>query len=262
MTIHVSSLSKYEFCPRTIYLEKVEGIRPAPSIEKEKGLVGHAIRKELSLRQARVIKRISDAADIESFLLAEFDTIVSEAPHIYREKLDLLDYDKYMRELKPEITAEIKLLTKHLAALIDEIGLEKACAKLTPIKVEYTIRSESLGLSGRVDKIMMDDENPIPVEIKTGKACERVWAGDRLQVCGYVLLTEEEFGKHIPYGYVEYTKISEKKPVLATEKLRRQVLETRDEINEILAGKIPEICPHGSGKKCETCGFKENCYKI
>lgn len=262
MTIHVSSLSKYEYCPRTIYLAEVEGILPAPSIEKEKGLVGHAIRKELSLRQARVVKKVSSAKDLESFLLEEFDTIVTEAPHIYREKLCLLDYDRHMQELKPEIKAEIKLLTKHLTALIDEIGLEKACAKLTPIKVEYTIRSESLGLSGRVDKIMMDNGNPIPVEIKTGKAGDRVWAGDRLQVCGYVLLTEEEYGKHIPYGYVEYTKISEKKPVLSNEKLRRQVLETRNEINEILAGKIPEICPHGSGKKCEMCGFKEKCYSI
>jgi len=49
---------------------------------------------------------------------------------------------------------------------------------------------------------------------------------------------------------------------MTTEKLRREVINTRDSIIEILQGKIPEICPHGSGKKCEACGYRERCYEI
>ncbi|MFH1787853.1 MAG: CRISPR-associated protein Cas4 [Candidatus Altiarchaeota archaeon] len=260
--IHVSNLSRYEFCPRTIYLKDVAGLTPAPSVEKEKGLVGHAIRKELSLRQAKVVGKISDAGELESFLLDELELILSDAPHIYREKLEVLDYDRYASELRPEIKREIKVLTKHLKAFIDEAGLKKAIKMITPVKVEYIIRSDELGLSGKIDKLMEDDGKMIPVEIKTGKVGEGVWTGDRIQVCGYVLLAEQEFGKHIPYGYVEYTRLCEKKPVLATEKLRRQVLEVRDKVADILNGAVPEICPHGSGKKCESCGLKEECYSI
>jgi CRISPR/Cas system-associated exonuclease Cas4 (RecB family) len=81
-------------------------------------------------------------------------------------------------------------------------------------------------------------------------------------VCGYVLLCEEKFNQKIRYGYVEYTQICEKKPVLASEALRRKTLETRDKVLEIRNGLIPEICPHGSGRKCDACGLKEECYTV
>ena len=53
-----------------------------------------------------------------------------------------------------------------------------------------------------------------------------------------------------------------KRPVMTTEQLMRRVINARDNIIEILGGRVPEICPHGSGKKCEACGFRERCYEI
>lgn len=261
MKVHVSSLSKYEFCPRTIYLEEALGIKPEETPEKTRGLIGHAIRKELSLRQAKLLGKVNEPKELKSLLLDELENILADAPYIYKEKLSGLDFNSYALELRPQIEKEVSLISRKLAELVKEVGLRRALEKVTPYRVEYTIRSDKLNLSGRVDKIMRE-ETLVPVEIKTGAHSGAVFQGDRLQVCGYVLLMEEEFGETIEYGFVEYVQSSDKKPVLATENLRRQTLAVRDEVQEILGGSVPEICPHGSGKKCETCGLKKECYKI
>ena len=231
-------------------------------MEREKGLVGHAVRRELSLRQAKIVGKVGKPEELVSQLEAELSIVLAEAPRIYREKLFVLDFNAYVAELEPELHAEIDLLSKNLAELIREVGLEGALEWITPEKVEHTFRSADLDLSGRVDKIMLEDGKHVPVEIKTGRASDGVWAGDRIQVAGYILLMEEEYGEHIPYGFVEYTRVCDRRPVLASEKLRRSVFETRDEIKKILGGDVPEVCPHGSGKKCESCGLKKECYKV
>lgn len=41
----------------------------------------------------------------------------------------------------------------------------------------------------------MKKDNYIPVKIKTGKPSESVWEGDRLQICAYTMLLEEEFNR-------------------------------------------------------------------
>ena len=262
MKVHVSTLSKHAFCPRAVYLEDVLRLTPASSKEKERGLVGHAIRKELSLRQSKVLGKVSDARELTQLLLAELDRILEDAPRIYREKLFLLDYETYVQELKSQLIQEIGVTSQKLSELVSEAGLERALKLVTPDKVEYTLSSDALNLTGRVDKLMRDGEARFPIEIKTGTPPKGVWTGDRLQVCGYLLLCEEEFSQEIPYGFVEYTHTFDRHPVLASEKLRRTTLETRDKIDEILEGSVPDICPHGSGRKCASCGFKEACYRI
>ncbi len=259
--IHVSDLSRHEFCPRIVYLTKVLGLKPTANAEHSSGFVGHAIRKELSLRQAKVLGKISDASELEKTLSAELDAIISDVPYIYREKLDGIDYQKYLPELKPQLNAEIKKISRNLSSMIDEIGLEETIKTNTPWKIEHTVRSEKLNLSGRVDKIMRED-TIAPVEIKSKSPSDSVWDGDRIQVCAYAILLEEAFGENIPFGFVEYTKIQAKRPVLASEKLRRRVLSVRDEVALILDGRVPDICSHGSGRRCESCGLMKECYRI
>ena len=55
-----------------------------------------------------------------------------------------------------------------IEGMIEEIGIKKALKIVTPWKVEYYIKSENLGITGRVDKIMLEDTY-VPIEIKTGK---------------------------------------------------------------------------------------------
>lgn len=85
-----------------------------------------------------------------------------------------------------------------------------------------------------------------------------------MQTCAYAMLLEDKFQLKEPilFGFVEYTKAQEKRPVMTTEKLRRKVIEARDEIIDIFHGNIPEICPHGNGKKCQSCCYRGQCYEI
>jgi len=261
MKIHVSSLNEYSFCPRCIYLRHILKVTPEKSIDQILGIIGHGIRKELSLRQYRMISGIKSVDEIQNRLLDELDKIIIDLPFIYREKFEGFDYSQYIPQIKSEILREINVLNEKLCGMIEELGLQRSLELLTPWKVEFTIKSDELKLSGRIDKIMKFD-TLIPYEIKTGDASEDVWEGDRLQLGAYAILLEEKFDTLIPYGYVEYTRIHEKRPVLITEQLRRRVINTRDNIIDILNGKIPEICSHGSGAKCDACGYKEECYKI
>ncbi|MEM2918296.1 MAG: CRISPR-associated protein Cas4 [Candidatus Altiarchaeota archaeon] len=261
MLINVSDINRYVFCPRTIYFSNVLKIAPKLSIEQEKGILGHAIRKEFSLRQAKIIAKIKDIDEIRPILMEELGNILRDIPHIYREKIETIEIEKILPEIKPEIVEEIKIMEKRVRATIEKFGITEALRRVTPWKVEFSLRSERMKLSGRVDKVMKD-ESYFPIEIKTGNPAESIWDADRLQVCAYAMLLEEKLNVRIPYGFVEYTRIQERRPVMTSEKLRRNVLYTRDKIFEILSGELPEICPHGSGKKCESCGFKDVCYEV
>jgi CRISPR-associated exonuclease Cas4 len=237
-------------------------ITPDPGIKKTKGLIGHAVRKELSLRQSKLIGKVSDSSEIEKYLAEELDNVLLDVPYIYKNLLEGMDYEKYILETRAEMLSEIKIINEKLKDVVDELGVKGALQYLTPWKVEYSIKSENLKLSGRIDKVMKQD-NLIPVELKTSNPSEDgVWEGDRLQTCAYAMLLEDKFNEKINYGYVEYIKIHEQRPVMTTEQLRRRVINARDCVIEILEGKIPEICPHGSGKKCDACDFKDACYEI
>ena len=264
MQINVSLLNAHDFCPRVIYLKEVMEIAPDASIRKTKGLIGHAARKELSLRQSKLLGRVSCASEIENCLFCELDNVLSDFPYIYKNLLEDndIDYEKLLAEIKSEMLPEIKIINEKLMLVVDELGIDKALEYVTPWKVEYFMKSENLKLSGRIDKVMKQNNNLIPVEIKTSSPPHSVWQGDRIQTCAYCLLLEDKFNGKISYGFVEYTKIHEQRPVMTTEQLRRTVINTSDNVIEILEGKVPEICPHGSGKKCEACDFRESCYEV
>lgn len=263
MNVNASDLSVYCFCPRAVYLSKVINIKPEPTVQQSMGLVSHAIRKELSLRQPKILNKVSDVSEIRSLLESEVDKVLRDAPYIYKSILSGVDASSYFSTVRSEIFSELSFMEKKLRSLVEEMGLDDALHKITPKWVEYPVKSDELMLCGRIDKVMSDPPY-VPVEIKTGAVPYTLWEGDRIQTCAYVMLLEDwlSLNKPIDLGFVEYTRITEMRSVIATEGLRRRVIEVRDSVLDILDGFVPEICPHGSGKKCESCGFKEQCYDI
>lgn len=266
MKISVSDIKQYDFCPRAIYLRQVLDLKPVHTDEMFKGLIGHAIRKELSLRQTKLLRRIEDVSEIKPSLEDELGYVIKECPAIYRAMLREISSDSYrdyVSVIRSEILVEISIISEKLRVMVEEGGLENALRKVTPWRVEYPVESADLMLSGRIDKVMVNDHY-LPVEIKTGSVPGDVWNGDRLQICAYVMLLEERLGlqEPIPYGLVEYTRVQEKRPIMASESLRRRVLNTRDDIIGILDGNIPDVCPHGNKKKCESCSYENQCYNL
>jgi CRISPR-associated protein Cas4 len=238
-------------------------MRPQPTAAQVRGLVSHAVRKELSIRQPRILESLSTERDIRVRLEFEVERILNDVPHIYRSTFAGVDAEPYLSEVRAEVVAELDAMVERMRLMVSELGVEESVRLLTPKWVEYSVKSDSLMLSGRIDKVMAQP-SIVPVEIKTGSVPSSVWEGDRIQTCAYAMLLEDSFSlsKPIEFGFVEYTRVGERRPVLTTEKLRREVIRIRDSVFEVLSGKLPDICPHGSGKKCVGCGYKEQCYDI
>ena len=259
MKVSVSLLREFDFCSRAVYLKHVLKVNPKFTLDYAHALVGYAVRKELSLRQPRLLRKIKDGVHLEDLMVEEMENILFDLPVIYKRKLVDVDLEQLIPKLKREMKGELELMHNNLLSILKEYGFKRAVELLTPLKVEYHLKSESIGFSGVIDKIM---EPLVPVKIKTGRVGGGVWGGDRLQLCAYGILLEEKFEQEIQSGFVEYTRVQEKRPVYFTENLRRKVLDARDTITEILSGHFPEICPHGNGRKCSACALKEECYKL
>ncbi|MFH1055278.1 MAG: CRISPR-associated protein Cas4 [Candidatus Altiarchaeota archaeon] len=257
--IRASDLSRFTYCARLIYLYSVLGLEEEKTPERIRGVVGHAVRRELSMRQARLLGGIRSEEDVYHILCMELDSAFSDLPCIFAQEWSAL-HSILIPEVKAEVLAELDTLQKDLEAMVEDVGFERALKIVTPWRIEYNLKSDSLGLSGRVDKIMYNS-GLVPVDIKTGVASELGWESDRIQLCAYGMLMEDKFSGNIPYGLLEYTRIAKRRPVLFTEELRRQVFDARDGVQEILEGAAPDVCPHGQPRKCESCNLRDECYR-
>lgn len=258
MKVAVSILSSYSFCPRSVYLSEVLGLEPDSLAEMQKGVFGQDVRKRLIEKQIALLGDVGDIPSLISSLREEleriFESIHGNYPLVSSEEA---------AKVKSEVVTDLGAFSERLSYIAEDIGLDKALRKMTPWKVDYPVSSEKLGLCGRIDKVMKESIY-YPVEIKTCSPPESVWDGDRLQVCAYGLLLEEDLAlkKRIPYGFVEYARIPEMRPVMYTDSLRKSVKDTRDNVCALLEGIVPDICPHGNGRKCESCGYSKRCYEI
>jgi CRISPR-associated protein Cas4 len=258
MKVAVSVLSSYSFCPRSVYLSEVLKLAPDSLSEMQRGVFGQEVRKRLLCRQIALMDDVSDVPSLVSSLRDELDCIFEGVA----EKYPLVSSEEATK-VKSEVVTDLGAFFGRLNYIAEDIGFEMALRKMTPWKVDYAVSSGKLGLCGCIDKVMKESIY-YPVEIKTCSPPESVWEGDRLQVCAYGLLLEEDLGlkKRIPYGFVEYARIPELRPVMYTDSLRKSVMDTRDAVCGLLEGGVPDICPHGNGRKCESCGYSRVCYDI
>jgi CRISPR/Cas system-associated exonuclease Cas4 (RecB family) len=258
MKVAVSLLNAYSYCPRSVYLSEVLRLEPDSLAEMERGKFSQELRKRLLSKQTVLLGEAEDAGSVINALNEELDCAFDRLRRDYA-RLE----DRTAEEVKSEVAADLGAFFDRLEYIAEDLGFEKALRRLTPWKVDYGVSSDRLGLSGSIDKVMKDSSY-YPVEIKTCEPPESVWTGDRLQVCAYGMLLEEVLAlkKKIPHGFVEYARILEMRPVMFTDSLRKNVNDTRNAVCALLAGDIPDICPHGNGRKCDSCGYAKKCYDI
>ena len=257
----VSGIGEYFFCPRSIYLSEVLGLARGLREKRPRERFNHSVRRELALRRHRVLSKAKSADDLEDAFLCEMEDVLETACMVFKH-IPEKDLKEYVSALRQELRKEMRIASDKIRYIVESAGMKKALEKITPWKTDYCVKSDVLQLTGRIDILMKERGVCYPVDIKTGDAAAGVWDDDKAVVCAYSMLLEEDLGTKVPYGYVEYARTQERMPVVNTDELRGIVLETRDEIVKILEGKVPEICPHGNGKKCEACVFSEECYEI
>ncbi|MBN2251950.1 MAG: Dna2/Cas4 domain-containing protein [Candidatus Altiarchaeota archaeon] len=260
--VKMSSISDYFYCQRSVYLSEVLGLKKELSVDGAGDFLLHILGKKLSLRQHRVLERIDSPEDIEGGVRDELQDVLDDAERLCEGLFGDASINELIAAAMPGLLKQTGAMENKLVYMVEEIGLSETLERIRPWKTDFFVESEDLSLTGKIDKVMKD-KGCYPVEIRTRVPGGGVWDEDKLQVCAYSMVLEDvlDVGE-VPYGFVECLETQARMPVMNMKELRERVIETRDDILAILREDIPEICPHGNGRKCESCGFYEKCYEI
>ena len=226
--VRISDIGLYLRCPRLVYFDALGSL-------PRKARPVHLLLRELMLG-------ISGSDDLEEVL----DTILSkqeqDLPLIYGDEIDPEELCMASQEVK----AMIPRMAQGLATVLD---------KILPSDLEVDLRSDRLGLSGRLDRLVTDGH--VPSIIKTGFAPDDgVWKKDRLQLAGYAMLTEEQYGGRIEQGLVEYPRSGIIRTVQIHSVDRGRFLRIRNRVQQIKEGRLPERSEEARFIDCE---LKDKC---
>lgn len=112
------------------------------------------------------------------------------------------------------------------------------------------------GLSGRPDAVLLEGNQHIPVEVKTGRTPRGPLFSHILQIAAYCLLIEEEYGKPPPHGVIRYADRSQE--IEYNEDLKRLVLQKMGEMRACVA-KGEAHRNHNRPGKCVHCSRRSVC---
>jgi CRISPR-associated exonuclease Cas4 len=123
-------------------------------------------------------------------------------------------------------------------------------------RFHVNLTSERLGLTGRVDMILETPEAVYPLDFK--ETTEGIRQSHKLQLCAYGLMLEENMGRPAPFGFVYLIPSDKVVKVAFDEALRRQTIETVNEIRRFIAEeRMPDPTPLRA--KCVECEFRNYC---
>ena len=143
------------------------------------------------------------------------------------------------------------------AALLQDIlrahGLE---GKLL---LEHTLESRSLGLRGRVDALLLTEEEVAPVEAKrrTGRRGSR-YQHHRLQAVAYCIAAEETLERPCRKALIVDVERGKVRIFKVTPAVRRLVHEAAEQLWSIARGEaLPEATPRR--QRCSACCYRGIC---
>jgi CRISPR-associated exonuclease Cas4 len=242
--VRISDISLYHRCPRLVYFQAMgRSIWPEP--ESPSKLLLREVA--LSLSEFELKREI----DLEDWLREALDRAAAELPVIWGEEVNVHD----LRAAAGEIREILPEIASNLSPKLD---------LLVPSEVEVDLRSDRLGLSGRIDRIVSraGDGGPgerfsIPSIIKTYHPPETgIWRSDRIRLAGYAMLLEDELKRRVDSGIVEYPLAGEVREVEIRSSDRRRVLRIRDRVRLINGGKLPD---RPRDAPCDLCPVLETC---
>jgi len=118
------------------------------------------------------------------------------------------------------------------------------------------LRSERLGLAGKLDLVIRTPATDYPVEFKYTEG--GVAANHRLQLTAYGLLVQEHFGRAVDRGFVYLIPNDDVQVVEIGDEERQAVLDTLRAIREAVAvERMP--APTSQRAKCLDCEFRNYC---
>jgi CRISPR-associated exonuclease Cas4 len=224
--VRISDIGLYLRCPRLVYFDALGTLKR--KIDP----------KQLLLRG--LMLEISDGSCLEDNLRDGLVKLEEELPLVHD-----IDPDR-LRSACIEVEEMISEMARGLS---NYIGL------LIPSEAEVDLRSERLGLTGRLDRLVI--EGHVPSIIRTGMAPEMgVWKRDRLMLAGYALLLGEKYSSRIERGLVEYPREGAVREVQIRGIDRGRVLRIRDRVRQIKDGQLPD---RPQSAMCDVCEAHERC---
>lgn len=252
MNVSTSDIRQYMICPRIVYFQKDDKDRCEIIDER---VVKNLFIKEISFDDLLYSIDWNDSETIEQLLLKSLKNSEDRIREIYKDDLDNID-QKIIFTAKEELTDEIKKIAERLW---DRLNTDEVLIKrlMTPIDIEKRVYSDRFGLYGIIDKIVIFDDEEIPSIVKLGNSPNiGVWKEDRTQLTACIMLLEEETGRVIGKGVVEYFRCGRPVLVEINRYDRRLVLNVIDKIKKIQMGRLPE---REDKVFCNYCTYKEEC---
>lgn len=255
--INITDITEYLYCPRKVYLKLVKGIKAPPTQRMILGMLRHKVFDIFNKNEKALVSSIKEKMEekeIQKLYENMLSGIINETIMLNQnliKKFSITSKEivsSIDKTASPEINLRIPAIIKTINSgfLGNELWRNLKPKYLT----EYKIESPELGLRGRVDRIKFSDF-PIPIERKTR---ERVFESDKIQLAGYSLLLEHEFGRKVDLGIIEI--MGKQEEINLTLELKNKVLEIAEKIRVLAEDNA--FTP-SNFQKCENCEFKEDC---
>ena len=118
---------------------------------------------------------------------------------------------------------------------------------------EFEMESERLGVKGKVDFVIVDDNGLAPLEVKYSRSLKPWW---RYSAILYGILLEDTLGKPVKRCYLFLTESNRVVGVNITDDNRKFVEKAVESCYEILNGREPKP---SKSKSCRNCDFRHEC---
>lgn len=264
--LRVSEISEFVYCPAKLYF-KYEGNFEPKTSEMITGKAMHEARRgfdEIVKHNIWNIEKNMEIAEIQKIILKGIPEFIDELHYKYLDffKSDQEDLKKFFDELKEDLIIEASLNVLKIKKLMETTkkqGMEISEMLFPQSLLEFSLESEELNLKGKIDKIEIINGIYYPVEIKTSfPPSKGTWLADALQIAAYAALIDYELNKEVLVGFVYYTKIFERRPVVINSILHNKLFKVLDSISTMFEmEEIPEF--KLNKKKCEKCEYLEVC---
>lgn len=121
------------------------------------------------------------------------------------------------------------------------------------------VTSKRLGLTGKLDLLIVTDDACYPVDFKDTDGGVR--RNHRIQLVAYALMVEESLGRTVPAAFVYLVPSKELIRIEISEDLRQEVISAVGEIRDFVHDeRMPEPAPVRA--RCVGCEFRNYCDDI
>jgi len=121
---------------------------------------------------------------------------------------------------------------------------------------ERYLRSDDLGLHGKIDLIESDRGSLTPVERKRAES-GNYYPSDEVQLAGYCMLLESAIDEAVNVGYIYLYSTDQRHAIQITDEHRRTVTEAIERIESMSVDSIPPFTDNPA--KCDACSARHYC---